>query len=631
MRRIRKIRTLGIDEKAQAAIELALLGSILLFVFGMLIRYGMNFAETQNMQYKAFRQALKLSGEDAIEGKYSLSGDDLPQTDAWHPKGNRKNASLIFIEDRPTVQGGEKYGASSRSPYMAYGSGVFSSLQQLPLEFNETENIPVMDMSVNGQPFVFRTAKFVRYLTVPCFTEQANYACGDFSYTPNCWSRTIGDVDYPNVGPQYLDRDVDGHGIAFPHPWNYTFYSWMGAIADENAYPAGCRDVRFVYTKIPFNHEKFCNLGAFGHHCMGINSTELNWRFDLKREGTPASPSPIDQADWIKMSWQWFPVALTSKGVDLYDSSWTSLDVDGDLKEETVMSFVTRHFNNPEKDSVYYSPTGTSYELDNGSNMPDPTEEDHGYGSSDEPYTRKPIVLLSVIDFQEGDFDATYNEVDKAIFQTKKPGLLEESQITSFVPRDEGGSTFLIDQSMSGQTRTQTATQSGTSYDIVERQFRLSNNTGCFCPARMDDDDPYGNNGWENCQDSAGGPWTYLAPPWGVETPTPNGKPSYCEADNLSVKYACEGEGCCSQCCATGDEPCCNEEGNFCCDEDDVYIKNRPSVSCFEYKKVMELDEVSTGVNLPYNDHNMLYIRTTIASKTGYKTITTENVETIQY
>jgi len=489
---------------------------------------------------------------------------------------------------------------------LASGSGVFSSLLQLPLEFGETENLPVMDILVNGQKFTFRTAKFVRYLTHPVLQAHAEDFCSHFPEGGplHCWSRTIGDVSYPGVGPQYIDWSEAG-GMCFPYPWELggDAVCSMDEFLDKNAQlliPSGTwKDVRFLYTRIPSNHKRFRINGS------GADEAEVIKRFDLQRTG-----EIVPAAKRAHMAWQWFPVALTSLGIDLYKSSWTSLDVDGDLKEEVVMAFATRDTNDSQKHNIYYTAIGTNYEDKHGRDMPEPDGEDHGYNV--DPYNRKPIVWLDVIDSQEGDIDTTYNKIDKDLFGIEQPGLLQESSIKSYVPRDEGGGAFVIDQHMSGATtRTQTATQSKTSYDIIERKIRLSNNTGCFCPAYNLTQDNGSLGCLSDAMDPANPSWRM---DWNWPNHTPgNKKPPYCASDNLSVKYACD----------------VNVEGEGCCNEEGSNTNNRSTSTCFEYKKVIGVGEENQ--NLIYNDHYMLYVRSTIASKSGYKTITTEDVETIKY
>lgn len=605
-------------QRAQSAIEVAILGSIFLFVLGMLLRYGINFSESQNVQYKAFRQALKLSGEDA----YSPCPTVNPRT----PKGSRLNATTIWIEDRPTVQGGEKYGSPTRSPQMAHGSGTMTTALQLPLEYDAWAGIPVFDMFINGQHFVFRTAWFRRFFDGPppashhhAYDKLSKYfewGSGSHSCTENVHKKSVYTKachsikkpdslnskapDYEeirkrapynfgyNVRPPYV---TSSELSVLPHPWlGEGINDWSA----ENKLAAN----RAFFTKITYNHKKFCrNQSGFSGPCSYDNlSGELDdYRFNLRAEQSPVIPVPPEKRQDI--SWQWYPVAFSNIGIDMFESGYLQMDLTGDLKEETILRFaiIDVLYSNHSDTIQLYSPQesfSTHRRLKEDEMLSSPEDSwtygrDHGYvyfqnsqsnASNRKYWFRHPVNYVEFLDYQYGDWDTTYNNVDEFIFNRQPPGIVEqESRIRTIMPQ----ATFEHRQYIEDDTRIIISAQDTESYDIVERRIRLSRHTGCFCPA----------SGYDDCLQHAGlnqqkidhgPPFFYHTYEWK--------KPWFCENDNLAVQVYCFGEGC-------------------CLDED----SGRADVTCLEY------DDKGEPLNM-YNDHVMLYVRSVIGTQAGHRT-----------
>lgn len=92
--------------KGQAMVELAIFGSILIFAFAMLVRYGMGQNYSQRLQMDAFRRAVAANTNDI------------------HSYGN--SVSYTLIEDLPTPDPRDKFGFPGRFPKIAT-SGVTRS------------------------------------------------------------------------------------------------------------------------------------------------------------------------------------------------------------------------------------------------------------------------------------------------------------------------------------------------------------------------------------------------------------------------------------------------------------------------------------------------------------------------
>ncbi|MFC1510577.1 hypothetical protein ACFL49_02845 [Candidatus Omnitrophota bacterium] len=130
-------------EQAQAIMELAIFGAVFVFVLGALINKSMSTSYQQNAQIKAMRIALATS--------YYYSHTFMT--------ASRNNASVIFIEDRLSAGAG-KYGSFDRIPIVASGAGTLSRNNYMPVDFNDRDDLGVMDLFINGQHIVLSTSDF---------------------------------------------------------------------------------------------------------------------------------------------------------------------------------------------------------------------------------------------------------------------------------------------------------------------------------------------------------------------------------------------------------------------------------------------------------------------------------------
>src|SRR5438128_1872976 len=141
-------------DKAQAAIELAVFGAILIFIWGTILRSATGTSYEQNQEFKAMRMALLASWKGTIQnpaGNHS-EPDKVPQVIA------RNSAQILFVEDRLSPDNG-KYGSLERNPFMASGSGTFTYNLYYPITGDKGDlqpddihnSLPIMDVYINGQ------------------------------------------------------------------------------------------------------------------------------------------------------------------------------------------------------------------------------------------------------------------------------------------------------------------------------------------------------------------------------------------------------------------------------------------------------------------------------------------------
>jgi len=264
----------------------------------------------------------------------------------------------------------------------------------LPPGCESEKDLPVMDMFINGKHFTFTQAGFREY-------------------------------------------DLR-QGSLSPHPEIYSQARWD---ADWNNSATGCANFRTLYTLVPnFSGEGIEN--TWNPNCGAC--------FDLDRDGIEDVP-PADRADF---DWQWQPVCAKTggAGIILDENKHGRLDVDGDLKEETILKM-------EDEEGTWYTP------------LREPPRGD------------RRIIKVQVLDDQAGDIDVTWSKNPAANGGKPRPGLRDELQIYTYTQQ---GTYLLLEEGKNvnpnpSGNQTVVSTQKKNNADIIQRMIQLSNNTGRFC------------------------------------------------------------------------------------------------------------------------------------------------------
>lgn len=474
--------------------ELAVFGAILIFVIGAIVRQALSAGTMQNQQLRAMRQAMSTSY------RYStgLLGSGGADGDASH-----QTATILFVEDRLTADSA-KYGAIDRTPSVVSASASYSRNLFLPVDANEHHNLPVFDIFINGRHFPFTVAAFKKVeLARNCAkVDPCSDGCdGDCSATS---IELYPGADLPCVNkapcPLSCGGDCDSLPASSWEPECVTVTSTLSQCISGDCI-AACPDFVNDCTVSPgppipgsdqlvgcpklysivYNHRSYlewCDGEAVGIACPAasdpnVTPTNTNLiadeRFDLDRSGLPlAAPTDVPVGpDRTKFSWQWYgvagynanksvpgvkleygaPIVLeTSKCKEDCDpSQYTAVDVDGDLKLESIMV--------------------------------DTTLADKA---------TRVIRSFTVMDSQDGDIDMSRGDSDTG----PAPGLDKDVSMYSRVrnagpgPEDgtylliEEGKLYIADDDASQYIRT---TQKKDQIDLVVRRIQLSNDTHRFC------------------------------------------------------------------------------------------------------------------------------------------------------
>lgn len=428
---------------AQAATELAVFGAILLFLIGGLIRVGFQQSMTMNQQLRALRLALSESWRTS-QGEYSDGVASI----------SRSPANIMIIEDRLSVDAGQKMGTRDRIPFVATGSGTFTQNMFYSFEPWIERDIPVLDIFVNGQRFPLTIA---RYRTdVPLPSPASLLPCQNAAGHPTdtrCKEEECIQAPAPlwdssttyNVNDYVIYNLRRYRAIQISQDKNPA--SELTYWTEQNAY-SPC----IIFFRREFNYYrniKFDKMEALGDDPG--SDPKFHIRFDLKFEGTPNSDLNMEnfRGDF---TWQWVPVAAVSADTDLAATveAWGTEKL-APKKDEPVLVDIDGDF---EMEAVY-----TTTNKPNGS-----------------------VETVNYLDSQGGDINMGY----KPEGLEDSVGIQVEAQMFSYTasaPKWGAGTYYRIEQ---GEIRTLSGrfirnTTRNDHVDLVMRILRLSNDTGRFC------------------------------------------------------------------------------------------------------------------------------------------------------
>ena len=413
--------------RGQTATELAIFGAILIFVVGLLVRQAYNANSVQNYSLRAMRMALSESF------KTSNAKDPLLSKIRNENSAARNYASIFLIEDR-LAPSAEKFGPTTRTPFVLNAAGSHSQNFFLPIEYGEDHNLPRFDLFVNGQHFVF---------TLAGFGKRENLDKKESATLRHPWREKCACID------RGTSKECRGC---------ITFYT---VVANTTKTDAKSKSDYCVVD---------CILNSSppspAHCCDPKKNLTADQRFDLDRDPytplshqfVPGSPAALRE----NFTWQWYAilgfsperakqeVSMGSGGTPLYRKyelgeygegititkdtrKNNEVDVDGDLKEEVILE-------------LYTDKTGI-------------------------------INKIEYMDSQEGDLDMSRDSLSPP----PQTGLLDDLQMYSYTRE---GTYLLLQEGKLYDPQSKEfvrSTQKRDRVDIIQRTFQLSNDTGHLC------------------------------------------------------------------------------------------------------------------------------------------------------
>lgn len=157
------------DKKAQALLELAIFGSILIMLLGVLVNYGLRYNYQQQAMQQAYRKALKSAAESVGDGKPAA-------------------VTHVLIKDSHIPNPSNPLGLGSVMPISASASVTRNhKLQEVAITRDE---LPQITMDVNGQILIRKTAGFRYESNVP--VESKDKYAEIYGSLNVCWEEDCG-------------------------------------------------------------------------------------------------------------------------------------------------------------------------------------------------------------------------------------------------------------------------------------------------------------------------------------------------------------------------------------------------------------------------------------------------------
>lgn len=355
-------------KRAQAVIELAIFGSIVIYLIGLIIAQGTSSSYQQEAELQAMRTSLLSSYQSARSGL-----------------ALRNTASFMILEDRLT-SGSGMYANTDRQPFMSVGSGTMSMHLFKPLDWEEVSNqseVPVMDVRINGQLFNLKVARGMTYRVrilgganpaTARVTISMLHACATNYCNPSGACETILE-DSAIAAPAAGSKDPNADAKRLLREW--ADYAMDG-------YPPA------YLTVVKNDDSNFRLPSTCTPASINTEDGQRLRRFDLNRDGIlpdMCCPNPLTFILW---QWNWKSLTTVTSEIDMENGVYPTYDIDGDLSEETIYRLKT--WSAPDC-------AATGYDAD-------------------------------VMDWDRGDVNSYANPNDYS--QDEQPGLKEDLRITTF-------------------------------------------------------------------------------------------------------------------------------------------------------------------------------------------------------
>lgn len=201
---------IGSHKNGQALVELAALGTVLIFCLGLLIAYGMSENYGQETMMQTFRKAFvrARSGNPAERRRGHNAYDPgwaYENTEPELPSNHWRNVNYMVIEDKVQPYSVGVLNPDERIPV---GSSVSATCSMhLFHEINSDGDMPRVEYEINGRRYSFTGAAIVSYAGVPKDTVRTKKTKSPWNGSGKCWEWEV--VENPEKG---MAADVDNDG-----------------------------------------------------------------------------------------------------------------------------------------------------------------------------------------------------------------------------------------------------------------------------------------------------------------------------------------------------------------------------------------------------------------------------------
>ena len=150
--------------------ELAILGTVLLFAFTLLLRYGMNANYQQRLEMEGFRKAFARAAQYDPDADFNRnqfnpdnSGWEYENSEPSMPSNHWRNVTYSVIEDKPMISGAGLLPIVERTPIGISEEAVCSIDLFAEMKYGDEKDLPRVEFEINGRRYSFTTAGFCEY------------------------------------------------------------------------------------------------------------------------------------------------------------------------------------------------------------------------------------------------------------------------------------------------------------------------------------------------------------------------------------------------------------------------------------------------------------------------------------
>lgn len=141
------------NRKAQALIELAIFGTVLLFVLGYMLRFGMGATYKQNIMQRSFRKAFARASEGGVSNRW-------------------RNVNYTVLEDKPIISTQGLLPVAERVTVGNTVSATRSMDMYGQMVYGDNEHMPRTEFEINGTRYSFPSGAFVAYQEHPAMRKK---------------------------------------------------------------------------------------------------------------------------------------------------------------------------------------------------------------------------------------------------------------------------------------------------------------------------------------------------------------------------------------------------------------------------------------------------------------------------
>lgn len=194
-------------KRAQALVEFAIFGTVLLFVLAFMLRYGMGAVYKQSSIMRGFRHGfVRASSSDSARSGSINPGWTFENSNPPLPSNRYRNVNYTLLEDKPIISTSGILPIPGRVTVGITVDAVRSIDMYGGMVYGDRDHLPRVEYEINGRRYSFTTADYREYTGSSNMRQKETIP--DWDGTGPYWRwNTVSSVDEG----QRVDVDGDGY------------------------------------------------------------------------------------------------------------------------------------------------------------------------------------------------------------------------------------------------------------------------------------------------------------------------------------------------------------------------------------------------------------------------------------